>query len=148
MPVDFTKVPIGTKVETAWGPGKIVRFNPDEYFPVEVSLDSGDDPRTYTNDGRHLYSQTRPSLFLAPFEWPTQEQPEPPPLELEVDAPIMVRETSGDDWEKRHFAGWDGQRIVTFAYGKTSFTAKTQNSSWKQWRLPTEEELKGNNDAV
>jgi hypothetical protein len=141
MTVDFTKLPIGTKVETMWGPGKIVRVDlSDPVYPVEVSLDNGKS-ETFTGKGRYFASHAHPTLFLSPFEWPTQEQPEPLLPDLAVDAPIMVRDTDEDDWRKGHFAGWDGQRVVTFAFGKTSFTAKTQDSPWKQWRLPTEEEL-------
>jgi hypothetical protein len=141
MSVDFTKVPVGTRVETAWGPGKIVLTNNKNPYPVMVTLDNSDAAEMYTADGRYVTHEKRPTLFLAPFEWPTQEQP-PPPLKLAVDYPVMVRQTSEHNWEKRHFAGWEGQRIVTFPYGQTSFTTKTKNTAWRQWRLPTEEELK------
>ena len=143
MPVDFTKVPIGTKVETAWGPGKIVRFNPDECFPVEVSI-SENHVMTYTTDGRYLAAHAHPTLFLAPFEWPTQEQPLP---DLPVDAPIMVRNGECENWRRRHFNTWKDGKAVTFKDRGTSFTSDG-TVAWKQWRLPTEEELKGNNDAV
>ena len=144
MPVDFTKVPIGTKVETAWGPGEIVRVDRrDPLFKVEVSIGENN-VMTYTADGRYLAAHAHPTLFLPPFEWPTQEQPLP---DLPVDAPIMVRDSELEDWRRRHFAEWKDGQIRTFLSGGTSFTSNG-TTAWQQWRLPTEEELKGNNDAV
>ena len=147
MPVDFTKVPIGTRVETVWGPGKIVSFYIANTYAVLVLLDNGKS-EVFTAEGKYLLNYARPTLFLSPFEWPTQEQPEPPPLpDLPVDAPIMVRNYEDESWGHRHFAGWKDGKVTTFMAGRTSFTEKIA-IDWKQWRLPTEEELKGNNDAV
>jgi hypothetical protein len=142
MPVDFTKVPIGTQVETAWGPGKIVSINGnDSLHAVEVSI-SEDDVVTYTADGKYYSEHTHPTLFLAPFEWPTQEQPEPLLPDLAVDAPIMVRNYEYESWGHRHFAAWKYGKVTTFTGGRTSFTENV-TIDWEQWRLPTEEELKG-----
>jgi len=73
MTVDFTKLPIGTMIETVWGPGEIVSTTYSETYPIRV-MPSGS---TFTKYGLLLVDHARPSLFLAPFEWPTQEQPEP-----------------------------------------------------------------------
>jgi hypothetical protein len=146
MPVDFTKLPIGTKIETAWGPGRIALINGNYPYPVAVALDNVDPdpnhPKTYTAEGKYLDDHTRPSLFLAPFEWPTQEQPEPPLPDLPADAPIMVRNSELADWQRRHFARWKDGYATTFQSGWTSFTSYG-TLSWQEWRLPTEEELKG-----
>ncbi len=142
MTVDFTKLPIGTQVETAWGPGKIVSIKGnDSSHPVEVSI-SEDDVVTYTADGKYYSENTHPTLFLAPFKWPTQEQPKPPPLKLAIDYPIMMRNYDDESWGHGHFAGWKDGKVTTFTGGRTSFTENV-TIDWEQWRLPTEEELKG-----
>jgi hypothetical protein len=138
MTVDFTKMPIGTKVETAWGPGKIVLSSIGNCYAVSVLLDNGKS-ETYTAEGKYLLNHARPTLFLAPFEWPTQEQPLP---DLPVDAPIMVRNYEYESWGHRHFAAWKYGKVTTFMGGRTSFTENV-TIDWEQWRLPTEEELKG-----
>ena len=146
MPVDFTKLPIGTKVETMWGPGKIVRVDRrDPLFKVEVSIGENN-VVMYTADGKYFEEHAHPTLFLSPFEWPTQEQPEPPLPDLPVDAPIMVRDKEHMIWHRRHFAQWKGGKAMTFKAGGTSFT-DNRTIAWQQWRLPTEEELKGPNDV-
>jgi hypothetical protein len=93
----------------------------------------------YTADGKYFEEHAHPTLFLSPFEWPTQEQPLP---DLAVDDPIMVRNYEYESWFRRHFASWNGVYATTFQSGCTSFTS-CETASWKQWRLPTEEELKG-----
>lgn len=69
MLIDFTKIPIGTKVETPSGPGEIISTTNSEAYPIRV----GPSDSTFTKHGMLLQGHTRPSLFLAPFEWPTQE---------------------------------------------------------------------------
>ena len=140
MAVDFTKVPIGTKVETAYGHGEIVNTCADAVFPIEVMC--GCRRRTYTKEGRRTEFDTRPTLFLAPFEWPEQEQPLP---DLAVDTPVMVR-ARGGDWRRRHFCRWEDGRCVTFTDGLTSWSTKT-TYPWSEWRLPTEAELKGTDNV-
>jgi len=113
-----------------------------ETHPIRV-VPSGS---TFTKYGMILANHTRPSLFLAPFEWPTQEQPEPLVPDLPVDTPIMVRNHESESWQRRHFAEWEDGKVTTFEDGGTSFTANS-TVDWEQWRLPTEEELKGPTDA-
>jgi hypothetical protein len=134
MAVDFTKVPIGTKVETAYGPGKIVLG-----LSPRVTVRVGDVDYPYTCDGRRHDLDARPTLFLAPFQWPEQEQPLP---DLAVDTPVMVRSRGDRSWRRRHFCRWEDGKCVTFTDGLTSWSTKTI-SRWDEWRLPTDEELKG-----
>jgi hypothetical protein len=103
MAVDFTKVPIGTKVETAYGPGVIILG-----LSPRVTVRVGDVDYPYTCDGRRHDLDARPTLFLAPFQWPEQEQPLP---DLAVDTPVMVRSRG---WIIPGFAATfaDGIRMV------------------------------------
>jgi hypothetical protein len=137
MAVDFTKVPIGTRVETPYGPGVIDSVFVDSKYPVRIRLDSGMSG-AFLADGREFDSHTRPTMFLAPFQWPEQEQPLP---DLAVDAPVMVR-FRGGSWERRHFCRWVNGRCAAYDDGFTSWTTKN-TTTWNEWRLPTKEELKG-----
>jgi hypothetical protein len=133
MAVDFTKVPVGTKVETVYGPGVIILG-----LSPMVTVRVGDVDYPYTCDGRRHDLDARPTLFLAPFQWPEQEQPLP---DLAVDAPVMVR-FRGGSWERRHFCRWVNGRCAAYDDGFTSWTTKN-TTTWNEWRLPTKEELKG-----
>jgi hypothetical protein len=134
MAVDFSKLPIGTKVETAYGPGKIVLG-----LSPRVTVRVGDVDYQYTPSGKRCEYDKRPTLFVAPFEWPEQEQPLP---DLAVDTPVMVRSRGDRSWRRRHFCRWEDGKCVTFTDGFSSWLTKTI-SRWDEWRLPTNEELKG-----
>ena len=62
MAVDFTKVPIGTKVETAYGPGHIIS---NMYHYVIVRVDNVD--YHYTPSGNRLYIRQTPHIFPFTF---------------------------------------------------------------------------------
>jgi len=63
---------------------------------------------------------------------------------LKVDDKIMVRNWPNDSWSPRFFACLreDGS-IYCFDSGRPKWTAGKELIEWKEWRLPTEEELKG-----
>jgi putative SOS response-associated peptidase YedK len=134
MAVDFSKLPIGTRVETAYGPGKIVLG-----LSPRVTVRVGDVDYQYTPSGKRCEYDKRPTLFVAPFEWPEQEQPLP---DLAVDTPVMVRVRGDRPWQRRHFCRWEHGRCVTFTDGFSSWSTKTI-CRWDEWRLPTDEELGG-----
>jgi hypothetical protein len=47
---------------------------------------------------------------------------EPRP-ELKIDDPVLVKDSEGEPWRKRHFAGWDKSgKVKVFLHGKTSFS--------------------------
>jgi hypothetical protein len=62
MAVDFTKVPIGTKVETAYGPGKIVLG-----LSPRVTVRVGDVDYPYTCDGSEARPRHPPDPFPRSF---------------------------------------------------------------------------------
>ena len=100
----------------------------------------------YDTEGKMLGSNSPfPLLFLS--EVKTEDWPQPEPLpDLAVDAPVLVRDGEDCPWFKRHFAYWDDTQICCWDFGGTSFTSKSA-AHWEQWRLPTEEELKGGFDV-
>ena len=101
----------------------------------------------YTKGGSLLGSENPiPMLFLSEVKPEDWLQPEPPRPNLEVDAPVMVRDDNNTHWVRQHFADWDDAKICCWGNGCTSFTATCQ-TPWKYWRLPTEEELRGGCDA-
>lgn len=101
----------------------------------------------YDTEGKMIGSNSPfPLLFrseVKPEDWP---QPEPPRPRLAVDAPVMVRDDNNTHWVRQHFADWDDAKICCWGNGCTSFTTDLV-VSWEQWRLPTEEELKGESDV-
>jgi len=68
--------------------------------------------------------------------------------DLKVNDPVWVWDEIGDRPKRRLFAKWsDGGKIECFVDGLNSWTSNGESLPWKYWRLPTEEELKGDNHA-
>ena len=129
MAVDFSKLPIGTRVITVYGPGEIVALprNHKEVkaFPVTVKIDKNGDVIMYKADGRYVDTHEHPTLFVAPFNWPEQEQPIDPAT-FKVDQPIWVKlESEGQlKWFRRHFAKYENGFVYIWSLGRTSHTVR------------------------
>jgi len=72
--------------------------------------------------------------------------PKPDATKLKVDDKVMVRDSKDEPWVKRYFSriGAAGL-IMCFIGGNTSWSRSdcvAKEEPWKEWRLPTEEELK------
>lgn len=54
-----------------------------------------------------------------------------------VDTPILVKQSGGDDWEKRHFAYFKDGRVYAWLSGTTSWTNNNANNtfSWGKAKL-------------
>lgn len=130
MSVDFTKLPIGTKVIGVKGNGEIINIDKTSLYSIRVSYPCG--YADYLSDGRYYDSDVLPSLFVddGKFQWPEQSQPLP---QLEVDTKVWVKYNDNDCWKPRHFSNWgnDGKMYV-FVNGLSSFT------SYDAWRRPVE----------
>ena len=64
-----------------------------------------------------------------------------PRPELEMDAKVLVKQRDDKAWVRRHFAGWSGDKILTWERGMTSWTRGNFDPfPWNQWKLPDEEE--------
>ncbi len=55
---------------------------------------------------------------------------------LEVDTNVLVKDKLGKEWSTRHFMKWDGQRMVCFANGDSSFTEKDKGGRhWNYYKV-------------
>jgi hypothetical protein len=54
-----------------------------------------------------------------------------------VDTPILVKQSDGDDWEKRHFAFYKNGRVYAWLSGTTSWTNNNANDtfSWGKAKI-------------
>ena len=57
---------------------------------------------------------------------------------VEVDTPILVRDTEDDDWHKAHFAKYKDREVRAWI-GGTSWTSK-ETYAWKYAKLAESEE--------
>ena len=69
------------------------------------------------------------------------EEPETDWSKVEVDTPILVRNTEDDEWEKRYFADYDAEYEVVYAWvgGRTSWSSRW-TCRWKYAKLAESEE--------
>ncbi len=85
-------------------------------------------------DGKYLHNRGVPSDFdlieVGPYE------------DFKIDEPVMVRDTTDDHWQPRHFAGADERgRPLTWSDRGTSWSTNLC-VEWSFCRRPTERELK------
>lgn len=59
---------------------------------------------------------------------------------VEVDTPILVRDTEYDEWEKGHFAKYEDEFIYTWHEGHTSWSNVGIMTRWKYAKLAESEE--------
>ncbi len=56
--------------------------------------------------------------------------------DLPVDTKVFVREFGHHVWVKKHFSKWNGNTIVCFANGDTSFTKSADSDTeWEFWKI-------------
>lgn len=63
------------------------------------------------------------------------EEPKVDWSNVKVDAPILVRDYEGQEWEARHFAKYEDGVIYTWDGGSTSWTSKGNVTEWKYAKL-------------
>lgn len=70
------------------------------------------------------------------------EEPETDWSKVEVDTPILVRESVNGEWEKRHFAKYEDGVVHAWSGGYTSWTTTYAGSTmaWKYAKLAKSEE--------
>ena len=72
------------------------------------------------------------------------EEPKVDWSKVEVDTPILVRDTEDEKWLKRHFAKYENGRVYVWTLERTSWTAPDDRCvmSWKYAKLAEDEETK------
>lgn len=63
------------------------------------------------------------------------EEPKVDWSNVKVDAPILVRDYEGQEWEARHFAKYEDGVIYSWDGGSTSWTSKGNVTEWKYAKL-------------
>lgn len=54
---------------------------------------------------------------------------------VEVDTPILVRESEDESWKHRHFAEYKNDKVYVWMYGTTSFTTTIEPETWPYAKL-------------
>lgn len=73
-----------------------------------------------------LFYEPGTNCIEARLEWLQAEYEEPKVdwSNVAVDTPIYVRNIEGNDWMPGHFAKYEGGKVYTWRYGRTSHTEK------------------------
>lgn len=58
---------------------------------------------------------------------------------VEIDTPILVRETESDEWLRRHFAYYRDGKVYAYVGGKSSYTSKVAPYGWEEAKIWTKE---------
>ena len=98
-------------------------------FPVVALVTNvalSEDLTLYTSEGRYFNTGENSGFDLIPL---TRLE------DLAIDAPILVRDSTDDMWNKRHFAGILEGACMAWDSGQTSHTT-TWRISWSLWKLP------------
>jgi hypothetical protein len=128
------------------GNGLVVEIDYMNEYPLKVKFSQCPGNDSYTLDGRYQCKSPR-TLFFGPLpevpkEW-IEIEDKSLLTDLKIDDKVMVRDDDDEMWERRRFAGiHDDGLIMCFNLGADSWSESESPSEWKQWRLPTEEELK------
>ena len=69
------------------------------------------------------------------------EEPEVDWSKVEVDTPILVKNSEDEEWRKRHFAKYKNGNVYAWSDGLTSWTAYDK-MAWKYAKLAESEETK------
>ena len=72
----------------------------------------------------------------------TPKEPETDWSKVEVDTPILVRDSEAEDWYKRYFAEYKDGIVYAWCGGSTSWDANNMMMSWKYAKLAESEESK------
>ena len=86
----------------------------------------------------HKMDCTRCRMLQVMWMLEDYEEPETDWSKVEVDTPILVRDTEDDDWHKAHFAKYKDREVRAWI-GGTSWTSK-ETYAWKYAKLAESEE--------
>jgi len=99
-----------------------------------MCADGDESVLVFDADGKYLHKSREPAnldlIEISPYE------------DFKIDEPVMVRDTTDDHWQPRHFAGADERgRPLTWSDRGTSWSTNLC-VEWSFCRRPTERELK------
>ena len=70
------------------------------------------------------------------------EEPKVDWSKVEIDTPVLVRDSEDKDWERFYFAKYENGLVYTWVAGATSWTAKGNMYKWRYAKLAESEESK------
>ena len=75
-------------------------------------------------------------------EYTEPEEPEVDWSKVEVDTPILVRDSENAEWDKRYFARYEYETIYAWVNGRTSWASIDDDDvcAWKYAKLAEQEE--------
>lgn len=73
-------------------------------------------------------------------EWSESEYIEIDWCNVDIDTPILVRDSVEERWVRRHFAGYDGTSVGAWVEGRTSWSTNGCAPEVKEWRFAKLEE--------
>lgn len=79
----------------------------------------------------------------AMLNWFESEHEEPKKITIPKDTPIDTKilvSHDGREWDRRHFAGFDGNFVVAWCDGRTSWSTNSGTYRWAYGKLAEEEE--------
>ena len=82
----------------------------------------------------------RCSMLRAIWLMEEYEEPQVDWSRVEVDTPILVRNSEYGEWFKRHFAEYKNGKVYTWNNGYTSWTAGGDMGAWNYAKLAESEE--------
>lgn len=68
------------------------------------------------------------------------EEPETDWSNVEVDTPILVRDSEHEEWVKRYFAKYEDGKVYAWSGGATSWTSENITTNWYYAKLAESEE--------
>lgn len=83
----------------------------------------------------HLY---RTIWLLEDYKEP--KEPETDWSKVEVDTPILVRDTEDEEWLRGYFAKYEDEKVYAWSGGRTSWTAHNMTTAWTHAKLAETEE--------
>ena len=133
----FDLIELGFEVgDRVWEMGERewkITYRAAKKFPFLIEDDEGREKWITQNGADNVH--VLPIFFPNRFEIPAEAFEKPRP-DLKLDDPIWVRDRDTDNWQPRHFAKWEGRKVVAWDEGRTSHScAKFERLEWQQYRL-------------
>ena len=100
----------------------------------------------FCEDGRYRPREVTVDLYHSKPEIIAPPEPIRFP-HVAIDQPVFVRNSSIDNWSRRHFRAWNKEtgQMVCWNAGKTSWTAEKNElycSHWPQWNFDIKDKSK------